>query len=107
MDEDRPLEGGWSEGDVLDLRRGCAQRLINAGVSAESLKVIMRHKDFATTEKHYDAIRTAQSAAEEVISKLALNTNSPISGGINGGTETGDQLSPEELSKLKRFLNSL
>lgn len=33
-----------------DLRRGCAQRLINAGISAESLKVIMRHKDFATTK---------------------------------------------------------
>ncbi len=32
-----------------DLRRGCAHRLINAGVSAETLKVILRHKDFATT----------------------------------------------------------
>jgi integrase len=38
-----------------DLRRGCAQRLINAGVSAETLKVLMRHNDFATTEKHYEA----------------------------------------------------
>ena len=33
-----------------DIRRGLAQRLINAGVSAETLKVVMRHKDFATTE---------------------------------------------------------
>lgn len=33
-----------------DIRRGCAQRLINAGVSAETLKVVMRHADFATTE---------------------------------------------------------
>jgi integrase len=43
-----------------DLRRGCAHRLINAGVSAETLKVVMRHCDFATTEKHYGAIRSAK-----------------------------------------------
>lgn len=36
-----------------DIRRGCAQRLINLGVSAETLKVIMRHASFSTTEKHY------------------------------------------------------
>ena len=42
-----------------DLRRGCAQRLINSGVSAETLKVVMRHHDFATTERHYGAIRSA------------------------------------------------
>lgn len=34
-----------------DLRRGCALRLINAGVSAETLKLIMRHRQFSTTEK--------------------------------------------------------
>ena len=33
-----------------DLRRSCAERLINLGVSAETLMVIMRHRDFATTE---------------------------------------------------------
>ncbi|MFZ9092188.1 MAG: tyrosine-type recombinase/integrase, partial [Planctomycetaceae bacterium] len=42
-----------------DLRRGLAERLINAGVSAETLKVVMRHKDFGTTEKHYGAHRSA------------------------------------------------
>ena len=42
-----------------EIRRGLAQRLINAGVSAETLKVVMRHKDFATTEKHYGAMRSA------------------------------------------------
>ncbi|MCA8998401.1 MAG: hypothetical protein KDA80_15490 [Planctomycetaceae bacterium] len=67
------------------MRRRSAQRLINVSASADSLKVIMRHKDFATTEKHYDAIRTAQSAGEEVVSKLSVNTNSPISGGISEG----------------------
>lgn len=54
-----------------DLRRGCAQRLINAGVSAETLKVVMRHRDFGTTEKHYGATRSAQSAAGEVAAKFA------------------------------------
>ena len=42
-----------------DLRRGCAAKLINARVSAETLKVVMRHADFGTTEKHYGAIRSA------------------------------------------------
>lgn len=36
-----------------DLRRSLAERLINAGVSAETLMVVMRHKDFATTKKFY------------------------------------------------------
>jgi len=53
-----------------DLRRSCAERLINAGVSAESLMVIMRHRDFATTRKFYGATRAAQSAATEVYQKL-------------------------------------
>lgn len=53
-----------------DLRRGCAAKLINAGVSAETLKVVMRHADFGTTEKHYGAIRSAQSAAKELHERL-------------------------------------
>ena len=36
-----------------DIRHGLAQRLINAGVSAETLKVVMRDRDFSTTEKYY------------------------------------------------------
>ena len=43
-----------------------AQRLINAGVSAETLKVVMRHRDFATTERFYGARKQAQSAAAEM-----------------------------------------
>lgn len=54
-----------------DLRRSCASRLMNSGVSAETLKVVMRHSDFATTEKHYGAIRSTQAAANELQLKLS------------------------------------
>ena len=57
-----------------DIRRGLAQRLINAGGSAETLKVVMRHKDFATAERHYGALRSAQSAAAEISTRLAPYT---------------------------------
>lgn len=60
-----------------DIRRGFARRLINAGVSAETLKVVMRHSNFATTEKHYGAIRSAQAAATEVQEKLCLSKGTP------------------------------
>ena len=87
-----------------DLRRGCAQRLIDQGVSAETLKVIMRHKDFRTTEKHYGAQRSAQVAATEVRN---LTANPAFVGGLVGGQEEAPRLSPEELLKLKSLLNSL
>jgi len=54
-----------------DLRRGCAQRLINAGISAETLKTVLRHKNFKTTEQFYGATRAAQSAAAEIDEKLS------------------------------------
>ena len=54
-----------------DLRRGGAQRLINAGVSAETLMVVMRHKSFSTTQKYYGATRAAQSAAAEIHKMLS------------------------------------
>lgn len=91
-----------------DIRRGCAQRLINLGVSAETLKVVLRHKDFATTEKFYGATRSAQSAATEVREKLAPATSSPaFMGGLVGGKEKAPRFSTEELEKLKSLLNSL
>ena len=90
-----------------DLRRGCALRLINAGVSAETLKIVMRHKDFATTEKHYGAFRSAQSAATELNEKLSTLGSTPLVGGLMGGIEKAPQLSAEELLKLKSLLNSL
>ena len=91
-----------------DIRRGLAQRLINAGVSAETLKVVMRHKDFATTEKHYGAMRSAQSAGAEIIARLRpSNENSAFVGGLVGGIKKAPQLSAEELLMLKSLLAKL
>ena len=91
-----------------DLRRGCAQRLINAGISAETLKVIMRHREFSTTERYYGATRCAQSAAAEVAAKLAVGcSNSELVGGLVGGKKKAPQLTVEELRKLKALLESV
>jgi len=87
-----------------DLRRGCAQRLINAGVSAETLKVVMRHRDFATTEKFYGATRAAQSAAAEIYDRLRSRGNDEQQ---DSTSSMASQLSTEELKKLKALLNSL
>ncbi|MCY2994788.1 MAG: tyrosine-type recombinase/integrase [Planctomycetota bacterium] len=87
-----------------DLRRSCAERLINAGISAETLMVIMRHKDFATTRKFYGAKRAAQSAATEVHQKL-LATGSADE--PNRGLEDLGKLNSEQLKKLKQLLNSI
>jgi integrase len=85
-----------------DLRRGCAQRLINAGVSAETLKVVLRHKDFNTTEKFYGAARAAQSAAAEVHDKLTIGGEDGVS--VN---DRRQQLSPKELQKLRALIDSI
>jgi integrase len=88
-----------------DLRRGCAQRLINAGVSAETLKVIMRHRQFSTTERYYGATRSAQSAAAEVADKLSGGCKkSELVGGLVGGIGDDVQLTPQQLKKLKALL---
>lgn len=84
-----------------DLRRGCAHRLINAGVSAETLKVILRHKDFATTEKFYGATKAAQAAATEIHDKL---THQHL---LDETANPTAQLSAEEVQKLKSLLGSL
>ena len=81
-----------------DLRRGCAQRLINAGVSAETLKVVMRHHDFATTEKFYGATRAAQSAAAEVYERLIADAEKSD---LAKTSENGPSLSAEEVQKLR------
>ncbi len=80
-----------------DIRRGCAQRLINAGISAETLKLVLRHKDFSTTERYYGATRAAQAAATEIHNKL-LNTDS---------AESTEALTSDEISKIKALLNSI
>ena len=90
------------------MRRGCAQRLINSGVSAESLKVVMRHREFATTERHYGATRSAQAAAGELHERLTTNaTNEALVGGLMGGPTDAPCLSATELMKLKSLLNAL
>jgi integrase len=87
-----------------DLRRGCAQRLINAGVSAETLKVVMRHRDFATTEKYYGATRAAQAAAAEIYDRLESDRNDAAQ---ESSADVVARLSAEELRKLKALLNSI
>lgn len=83
-----------------DIRRGCAYRLINAGISAETLKVVLRHKDFNTTERFYGASRAAQAAAIEIHEKLIIESES-------GSNEIPAPLSSRELQKLKLLLRSL
>ena len=80
----------------------------NLGVSAETLKVVLRQRDFATTEKFYGAIRSAQSAAQEVRGKLAPSCDaSAFVRGLVGGHEKAPRLSTEELRKLKEVIHSL
>lgn len=106
--EDPRLNKRQKFASAHDIRRGVAQRLINQGVSAETLKVVMRHKDFVTTEKHYSAVRSAQSAAAEIASKiLRTDRNSELVGGLMGGHEKTPQLNAEELSVLKALLTKL
>ncbi|WP_040763560.1 tyrosine-type recombinase/integrase, partial [Novipirellula maiorica] len=91
-----------------DIRRGCAQRLINAGVSAETLKVVMRHADFATTEKYYGATRSAQAAASEVRQKMTTEApTDALVGRLVGRKEKAPELNAEELLKLKALLERL
>lgn len=91
-----------------NIRRGLTQRLINIGVSAETLKVVMRHKDFATTEKHYGAAKSARHAGAEIISRLRPSTgNSAFVGGLMGGTNEAPKLAAEELPALKLLLARL
>jgi hypothetical protein len=52
-----------------------AQKRIDIGVPAETLKVVMRHKDFATTEKHHGAARSAQNAGAEMSARLRPPTD--------------------------------
>jgi integrase len=87
-----------------DLRRSCAERLINAGVSAETLMVIMRHREFSTTRKFYGAKRAAQSAAAEIHQRLP--GSKPADAPATAGEELG-QLTKGEMKAVKRLLESL
>jgi hypothetical protein len=61
----------------------------------------MRHQVFSTTEKHYGAIRSAQSAAAEVHERFSANAKTDA---FVGGLKQAPQLSAEELVKLKSLL---
>lgn len=87
-----------------DLRRSCAERLINLGVSAETLMVIMRHKDFATTRKFYGAKRAAQAAAAEIHQKLVLGERAEE---LVRDVESLGKFTAEEMKALKRIAKSL
>ncbi len=80
-----------------DIRRGCAQRLINQGVSAETLKLVLRHSDFATTEKFYGAVKSAQAASTEI-------RNLHIAKNASDGDK---ELTSNELTKLRNLLSQI
>ena len=70
----------------------------------------MRHKDFATTETHYGAMRSAQSAGAEIIARLRPATENIAfvrGGGGSVGIKKAPQLSAEELLDLKSLLTKL
>ena len=71
-------------------------RLISAGVPAETPKTVMRHKNFASTELHYGAFRSAQSAAAEITEKLSEAGFTPFVRGLAEGIEGPPQLTTEE-----------
>ena len=84
-----------------DLRRSLAERLYNRGISAETLMVIMRHADFATTRKFYQAKKRTESAAAEVHAVLGVKRRNSE---LVGPSELDTKLSPEEMRKLKLLL---
>jgi len=91
-----------------DLRRGCAQRLVNAGISAETLKVVMRHREFSTTERYYGATKRAQSAAAELAEKLAIGcSKSELVGPLMGAPDARLGLTSQQLRKLKALLETI
>jgi hypothetical protein len=82
-------------------------RLIESGVSVEAVMLIMRHKDYATTKRHYGAKRSAQSAAAEVQQKLTADQPPALVGGFVGKSDPSPQLTDAEAIKLKALLASL
>ena len=76
-------------------------RLINSGVSAETLKIVMRHEDFATTERHYGAVRSAQQAGQEHRECLTPKCRNRA---FVGGPAVGEAFSEAEVFALKRLL---
>lgn len=65
---------------------------------------MLRHSDFATTEKFYGATRAAQSVAAEIYDRLNSEGDNEQQ---NSTTVVVSQLSTEELKKLKALLDSI
>lgn len=105
--EDKATGQKTKYGSAHDLRRSCAERLANAGISAETLRVVFRHRDFATTEKFYGAKRKAQAAGNELQVVLAGCKKNQLVGGLVGGLEALAAIDPEKLKKLTALLETL
>jgi hypothetical protein len=78
------------------------------GGSAESLQVIIRHEDFATTQKFYSGTKQAHTAAAEVSEKLAAECKkNELEGVLMRGMPPNLTFTPEQQKKLKALLESL
>ena len=70
-------KGGESHfATVHDLRRSCAQRLLVAGVERETIKAVMRHRSWETTERHY-APGSVQKLAADIRNHFACQVRVP------------------------------
>lgn len=78
-----------------DLRRSFAERLIDVGVSAETLTVVMRNENFETTRRYYGARREAQAAGTECVAKVGFDAKSPFVGGLMGGLPPNAEVSEQ------------
>ncbi len=94
--EDKGARKRLKYASAHDIRRGCAERLINQGVSAETLKLVLRHSNFSTTEKFYGAVKDAQAAAAEIIQLSGRKVDS-----------SSASLSEAEISKLRKILEQI
>ena len=47
-----------------DLRRSCAERLIDAGVAERDVAAVIRHASIETTRRHYAASNVQRTAAK-------------------------------------------
>lgn len=84
-----------------DLRRSCAERLLDAGVPVRVVQQVLRHASFATTQRHY-APGDVQKAAG--VLRMYLGTpethqreRKPVDVAVSGGSSTGcGQYTPED-----------
>ena len=66
-----------------DLRRSCAERLLDAGISPEAVTRVLRHASFETTRRHYapgDVQRVAMQIRESLTAKADSDPPAPSQG---------------------------